>query len=324
MIQIFLSPDEIKILTNLANNVTASPSLEPDLFCEQVKELSHFIPQRIEKELLNFIKFGGREGFLIIKTIPIENIELIITPPGNNNKIGEKTSLAKIQAILIHVIGDMIAYEAEGYGRLFQDVVPMKSMETLQTSVSSNVELEIHTEQAFSKLRPDVLSLACIRGDSCAFTHILPVEYILQNLTEKECALLREPLWNIGVDLSFKLNGNEFIEGDIRGPMPILSGSTFNPNLIFDQDLMFGITENANKIIQKIVNIYHKYKLTHSLVSGEITFIDNRKAVHGRSSFFPKYDGRDRFLVRCFATFDYEKSQYARPKNSRTISAIYS
>ena len=36
----------------------------------------------------------------------------------------------------------------------------------------SGVELELHTEQAFSKLRPDVLSLACLRGNpkACART----------------------------------------------------------------------------------------------------------------------------------------------------------
>ena len=57
---------------------------------------------------------------------------------------------------------------------------------------------------------------------------------------------------------------------------------------------------------------------------GDIILVDNRRAVHGRSSFSPKYDGYDRFLVRAFATYAYEYSEYARPNNSRTISAIYS
>ena len=56
----------------------------------------------------------------------------------------------------------------------------------------------------------------------------------------------------------------------------------------------------------------------------EIILIDNNRAVHGRSPFFPKYDGNDRFLVRCFATFDLEKSAYARLDGERTIAAIYS
>jgi L-asparagine oxygenase len=60
------------------------------------------------------------------------------------------------------------------------------------------------------------------------------------------------------------------------------------------------------------------------LKPGEIIIIDNRHAVHGRSPFFPKYDGKDRFLVRCFSVFDYNSSLYARPFDSRVVSAIYS
>jgi L-asparagine oxygenase len=246
------------------------------------------------------------------------------TPVDNNNKIGETTILAYIQSILINVIGEMISYEAEGYGRLFQDVVPVKKMENQQTSVGSNTELEIHTEQAFSKLRPDILSLACIRGDLLAQTYILPVNYILEQMDNDEKEKLRLPLWKTGVDLSFKLNGNDFIEGDIRGPLPIISGDYNDPKLIFDQDLMFGLNEDSNNLIKKIIDIYYKYRNQHNLQSGEIILIDNNRAVHGRSPFYPKYDGNDRFLIRCFAVYDYEHSSYARDSGSRMVSAIYS
>jgi len=148
-------------------------------------------------------------------------------------------------------MGEMIAYEAEGYGRLFQDVVPTQCMEKEQTSLGSNAELEIHTEQAFSDLKPDILSLACLRGDPAALTYILPVKTILENLNWEESALLRQPLWKTGVDLSFKLNGHEFKQGDVRGPMPILSGDLTRPTLVFDQDLMRGITPKTNVMVKK-------------------------------------------------------------------------
>ena len=198
-----------------------------------------------------------------------------------------------------------------------------------QTSVSSNVELEIHTEQAFSNLRPDILSLSCLRGDENAFTYILPIQKIIDNVTPEELHLLKQPLWNCGVDLSFKINGNDFIDGDIRGPFSIITDIINNEkcedyNLIFDQDLMTGINEDANNMITKIVDIYYKERISHNLKPGEIIFVDNRRAVHGRSPFIPKYDGNDRFLIRCFSTFDYDKSKYARINNNRNILAIYS
>jgi len=319
-----LTDEEILLFKNLLLNITAIPSKDPNEFCKQTKQASLFVPERIRSILRDFAKHGSKTGYLLIINAPINTNKIPDTPKNNNYQIGEKLEISIIQAILLNVIGEIIAYEAECNGHLFQDIVPNKLMEKNQTSLGSNIELEIHTEQAFSKLRPDILSLSCIRGDVNAFTHILPVQTILNNITEHERKLLEEPLWKTGVDLSFKLNGHEFIEGDIRGPMPIINGTQNDPILIFDQDLMTGITEEANNLLKKIIDIYYQNKLRHNLKPGEIILIDNRRAVHGRSPFFPKYDGKDRFLVRCFAVFNYESTKYARPDDGRVVKAIYS
>lgn len=331
---ITLNLSEIETLISIANQFTFSPSENPDLFCKEAKTLSLQVPDRIRKSLLSFVlETDSNEGFLLIQNIPIDDSQIPNTPHGNMYKVGETTILARIQAILLNVVGEMIAYEAEGYGRLFQDVVPMKDMSMVQTSLGSRTELEIHTEQAFSKLRPDILSLACLRGDPEARTYILPVEYILENLSTDEIECLREPLWKTRVDMSFKLNGHEFIEGDIRGPLSILNCSSNNtdsysslkkPIITFDQDLMTGITPESQQMIHKIVDIYYKHRIAHILKPGEIAWIDNRYAVHGRSAFSPKYDGYDRFLIRAFATLDYSKSEYARPDGNRMVYAVYS
>jgi L-asparagine oxygenase len=329
-----LTKEENNILIDLAFKITAIPSENSELFCIQSKECSRYIPERIQKSLLSFAKEGTKNGFLLFKNVLFQTIgsqlpipitlPLPETPDNNNCKIGENTILARIQSMFIHFIGEMIAYEAEGYGRLFQDVVPVKKMEKEQTSVGSNTELEIHTEQAFSKLRPDILSLACIRGDYQAQTYILPVQYILEDMNDEESETLQQSLWKTGVDLSFKLNNNEFIEGNIRGPLPIISDNMNDPKLTFDQDLMFGTNEESNHLIQKIIEIYYKKRLQHNLQTGEIILIDNLRAVHGRSPFYPKYDGKDRFLIRCFGVYNYEYSGYARKNGGRMVSAIYS
>uniref|UniRef100_A0A6C0JE68 TauD/TfdA-like domain-containing protein n=1 Tax=viral metagenome TaxID=1070528 RepID=A0A6C0JE68_9ZZZZ len=319
-----LTNDEIKTLKKIAKLLYNNPSTDQELFCKEAKTLSSFIPLRIKHELVKFANHGSETGFIIIKTINMENISLPITPPKNYYKIGEKTLLAKIQSILIQFFSEMIAYEAECYGQLFQDVVPIKNMAKNQTSMGSEVELEIHTEQAFSDLRPDYLSLACLRGDDNAFTYILPIKYIIDNVSKEEFEILRKPNWKTDVDLSFKINGHQFIKGDTRGPMPIINGELGNLNLQFDQDLMKGIDDDSEKMVLKITDIYYKHRIAYNLKKGEIIFIDNRRAVHGRSTFYPKFDGNDRFLIRCFSTLDLNKSAYARKNDGRTVSAIYS
>jgi L-asparagine oxygenase len=316
-------PHEFQRLKSICERITADPSETPDLYCSQLNDLSCEIPERIQKEFMKFKKNEIEPGLLIVKGISLDKSEIPRTPSTNNEKMGEKTLLAKIQGLLMSLIAEMIAYEAEGYGRLFQDIVPVESCKETQTSLGST-ELEIHTEQAFSKLKPDILCLACLKGDLGAYTHLLPIETIVEKISFHEYCLLRRSLWKTGVDLSFKLNGVEFIDGDIRGPLAIINGSALHPELIFDQDLMNGITEESEEMIQRIIDIYYKHRISYNLVEGDIMFINNNRAVHGRSAFTPKYDGNDRFLIRCFGTYHYTKSEYARPNNARVISAIYS
>lgn len=316
-----LTNQEVENLTHLAIKNIYNPSENSNLFCSESKYLSNFIPKRIKEILENFVKNGSESGFLLIQNLPFPNIK---THNNNITNIGENLLIAKIQSLFMQYIGEMIGYEAEGNGNLFQNIIPIKTMSEKQTSVGSNIELEVHTEQAFSKLKPDLISLACIKGDENALTYILPVNKIIDNLTIEEQNLLFKPNWMTGVDLSFQINNQEFIEGNIRGPLSILNGNKDDPSLIFDQDLMYGLTIESNKLFNKILNIYFEKRLHHNLKSGEIIIIDNNRAIHGRSSFTPKYDGNDRFLIRTFGTFDLKKSEFARLKDNRVILAKFS
>jgi hypothetical protein len=314
-------------IVQLAREITDNPFLTDfDFFCSKLRKSVCSLPDSLLSKMRHFARHGSPSGFIVIdfqEWLHEENVPL--TPKTNREQIGGNTLLARIQSLLIYAMNaEMVAYEAEGYGDLFQDIVSMETMKDKQTSNGSYKELEIHTEQAFSQLRPDILSLSCLRGDPYALTYILPVSTITEHLTESQKELLYQPLWKTGVDLSFKLYNVEFLEGNVRGPLPILEGNRNDPQLIFDQDLMKGITNEAADIVYSIVNIYYKYRGHHCLKPGEILFLDNRRAVHGRSPFFPKYNGADRFLVRCFAVLDYEKSLYARENGGRIIGAKYS
>ena len=322
--RIDLTSEENIILLDLIKKIKIFPSKNCMEFCIQIKNLSLEIPERIKNTLISFKKNGSKDGILLLNINLQNNIFLYPTPKSNQHNIGEKTNLSKIQALFMCIMGELVSYEAESNGSLFQDIIPLESMLDNQTSTGSKFELEIHTEQAFSKLRPDILSLACLRSDENALTYILPIDCIINNMTNYELELLKKPLWKIGVDLSFKMNCDKFIDGDIRGPIPIIYGTIKDPCLVFDQDLMIGINEEAEQLKKEIIDIYYKYRLSHVLKPGQIIFIDNRRAVHGRSSFKPKYNGTDRFIIRSFVTLDYNSSMHARNTNSRVIEAKYS
>jgi L-asparagine oxygenase len=215
------------------------------------------------------------------------------TPSTNDLHVGSKTELARHQEQIIKRYGQLVKY-VEECDSFFQDIVPIKSSSTLQTSSGSETPLEIHTEQAFSEDRPNFLCLACLRGDPKAVTFVLTLDKLLQHLTPEEIEYIKLKNWMCKIDLSFVKNGVKNIP---RGPMAILQ----EDKLVFDQDLMIGLTPKADQIIQRIIDIYEEHKSGIVLESGDVLVIDNRKAVHGRSKFRPRYDGTDRFLIRCFA-----------------------
>ena len=319
---ISLTAGERVALLALAEELTVSPSESPELFCRQAHRAARQLPDRLVELLADFAYRGTDTGTLLLDRLPL--LEPPPTPPDNRSHLAETTPLARVQAVVNHACGQMVAYEAEGHGRLYQDMVPNRAMALSQTSLGSGVELELHTEQAFSKLRPDVLSLACLRGHPDAKTYVLPAHVLLEHMTPFERKLLHRELWSTGVDGSFKLGGHEFTEGEERGPLAIIGGAEDDPTIVFDQDLMSGATAEAQAMIGRVVEIYRAHRFSVTLQPGQILLLDNVRAVHGRSPFTPSFDGSDRFISRSFAIRDLVRTRYARPGNSRTIAAEFS
>lgn len=281
------------------------------------------IPWRLRRRLDVFKARGSPTGHLLMSFPLALEKKTPPTPLNNRQHVGATTALAGVQAALNEYLGEMISYEAEAEGRLFQDMVPNPDLAETQTSLGSATELELHVEQAFSRWRPDVVSLACLRGDPGAKTYVFHVREALKHLTQAERRFMWEPLWTMGVDLSFKMHGSEpFVEGDERGPMPILSGNDDDVGWRFDQDLMRGITPAAEDLRLKLIDIYVKHRTSVILKPGDLLWIDNQRAVHGRSPYVPRFDGTDRFLVRSFVTYDLGKSVHVR--NGRMVLAKFS
>ena len=176
---ITLTKEERNVFLSLIQPLhNISPTRETELYMSLVKNASKEIPYRIKKIIDDFKECKYPQGVLLFKNIPVDE-DYIKTPDNNTFHIGEDTIMSKIQAIINTYIGEMVSYEAEGDGRLFQDMVPNKKLAQTQTSLGSKVELELHTEQAFSDLRPDYLSLACLKGDSQAKTYYLHVDKVV-------------------------------------------------------------------------------------------------------------------------------------------------
>ncbi|MEV6012018.1 TauD/TfdA family dioxygenase [Streptomyces sp. NPDC051976] len=318
-----LDAGETAALVEAARALTADPATEPERFCRQARHAAFAVPTRVRDRLASFSWGEVTDGHLLIGGLPLPG-HLPATPQDNRGCVAGTTTTGRAQALLNECVGHSLAYEAEGYGRIFQDMVPSRALATSQTSQSSAAELELHTEQAFSPLRPDWISLACIRGAPDALTYLLPARTLCAALGPDERAALREEKWTTTVDESFLTGGHALALGGRRGPMPILHGSSDDPFVVFDHDLMRGTTPAAEALRRRIQEIYHCRRLGLALRPGQMLLVDNHRAVHGRSVFAARFDGTDRFVSRSFVTADPARTRHARPGNSRVVAAAFS
>jgi L-asparagine oxygenase len=285
-------------------------------FCLLAEASAPLVPPRLASALRCFSERGNEVGAL-----------LLAMPMGQCDELAGAADrieiLAKLQGLINSVIGFVVAYETQASENFFQYLGPDRTQARLQTSLGYEVNLEVHSEQSFSTLRPDYVSLACVRGDSAAKTFISTAKQLAHHFGS-DVQLLREAQWMHEIDASFRAWKDQLLLGVLRGPMAILEGGGQDPIIRFDAVLMRGLTERAQQLLRAVVNAHNAHRYECALSAGDILLIDNQHALHGRSSYKPRFDGSDRLLLRSFVMKELGKSAYARRPESRVILHKYS
>ncbi len=316
-----LTPEQAEQIKKAAEAITADPISDPDGFSRQALAASFNLPTELRDAVLNFSDVGSDSGVFVVRGIYVDD-DLVDTPTDNLQALGARTFFAKQMGAISHLAGTMLAYEAEGNGNLIQDMVPNPKLAMTQQSQGSKVELEAHTEQCFSEYKPDYVVLGCLRGDKDAYTFAYSARKFVEHFTEEELAKLREPRWMTQIDDSFKPYVPD--PNAIRGPYPILTGPEDDPYILIDQDLMHGITRESQELLDKVVQTYIAHRDGVALEAGDLLLLDNPRAMHGRSLFAPRFDGKDRFIARGFVVRDRRRLWPFLLEDRRTVAAQYS
>jgi L-asparagine oxygenase len=267
------------------------------------------------RRLIGFRLAGNRDGVLLLRGLPLD--EPLPGTPANGTFSGSWRDLAvstMTQLMLMSVLGDVIAYADEKDGHIIQDVCPVPGSERLQENTGSCL-LELHSEDGFHPNKPHFLALYCLRADHDrqALTVASGIRAALPALEARHVVALRQPWFRIRVSSSFTgLAGVGY-----SATMAVLSGAPADPDLCVDFHAMEAITEEGACALAALRSSMLGSLVGMVLEPGDMLIIDNRKAVHGRSDFRPRYDSQDRWLRRCFAVTDIRASDWARPPSSR-------
>jgi len=330
-----LDKEEVASLQKLIAEIASRyDSAENPEFLLEVNTWAQEMPRRLRSTLNSFRLTEPDSAMLLVSGLPIDDEKIGPTPAHWNRPAAEHRSTLEEEiyfALVCSMLGEMIGWQTQQNGRIIHDVMPIKGMEQEQIGTGSEQLIWWHTEDAFHELHGDYIALMFLRNLDRVPTTFASLEGL--ELDPEDWETLFEPHYTILPDKSHRpenaapLNGNgnnghsleelyhHIQEMQEKPPrIPILSGDRRSPYIQIDPYFMDPVLDNpkAQKAFEALCKALDARITDIALEPGDVCFIDNRKAVHGRRAFKARYDGHDRWFKRTNITRDLRKSRASR------------
>ncbi|WP_162794714.1 guanitoxin biosynthesis L-enduracididine beta-hydroxylase GntD [Nonomuraea lactucae] len=340
MFRVELSTTDVAAIGSLVDELTASyDSVEDPEFVGNAAIHAHELPRHLRTQL-NHFRLTEPDALCVIGGYPIDDERIGPTPAHWKHCIGSRATLREDFYFYLcsALLGDPIAWATQQDGRLMHDVMPIKEHRLEQLGSGSEELLTWHTEDAFHPLRTDYVGLMCMRNPDGIETTCASIDDI--ELTPEVAEIMRQERFPIRADRSHLPQNRgeraadeetqwlldrsyDWIMGLEENPEPIavLFGHAEQPYLRLDPYFMEepGAAPEA-AALQTLIKEIDAAITGYSLEPGEILFLDNYRAVHGRKPFKARFDGTDRWLKRLNVARDLRKSRASRRHaDSRTI-----
>lgn len=295
----------------------ADVGLDDPRFWRAVGRAGRALPPEVHDALVDFADQGHPSGALVVRGLPVGAVPATPASPRAATAKDHVSELVLLAAA--RRLGQPVGYAPEHGGELVQNLVPTAGAAGAQTSTSSAVMLEFHTEAAFHPHKPRFLLLLGLRADPFgeARTLLCSIDAVVDRLSLGARAVLAQPRFRTSADESY--TGGR--SGRLGRPVPVLSGDPARPTLTFDADLMTGTDDEAVAALEELRRLVHANHLGVALGAGDLLVVDNHAAVHGRSPFRARYDGTDRWLQRSFVVADLDPS--AGERRGRVVTTRF-
>jgi Fe(II)/alpha-ketoglutarate-dependent arginine beta-hydroxylase len=307
-------------------------SVEDEAFWRTAADYAQELPRSLRSALNNF-RLSEPDSVCVIAGYPIDDEALGPTPCHWDEYDGTRTLGPDVYFFLLScLLGEPIAWATQQNGRIVHDVVPIRAHVDAQLSSGSLEPLTWHTEDAFHPMRTDYVGLMCLRNPDSVETRYASTHYL--DYDSLPVAVLWEKRFPIQPDQSHlpALRGARAdyppeIEDLLRGsyawirrlvehpePIAVLSGHRASPYLRLDPYFMGRVREDseAQHALDQLVAAIDAVARGYVLRPGDVMFIDNYTAVHGREAFAARFDGTDRWLRRLNISRDLRKSRAHR------------
>ena len=322
-----LTSEEKQTINTLTSQLQNCYVNKGDDFLFEMLLLAHKLPEGLKRKIME-LKYSERSSNLIVSGYELNDEQIGLTPEHwKKGSVGTYSTDREelFFSLCGSLLGDIFGWATQQDGRYIHDILPIKGNETEQLGSGSEALLWWHTEEAFHEYRADYLGLMCLRNPDHVATTYAAIDMI--DLDKEIAATLFERRYYILPDESHLKKNNSVCQEnqlafnnmetyfDKRVPVSVLFGSSGSPYLRIDPYFM-GVVDDTDTAAKEALQII-KEKIDACLLDivlepGEILFIDNFRAVHGRKPFHAKYSGKDRWLKRINITRDIRKSRDSR------------
>lgn len=189
-------------------------------------------------------------------------------------------------------LGSLFGYE-ETSQYVMYDIYPVKGYEQSRSFVNSRKTLGFHSDgSAHPTLSPDYVLLYCIRSDPAAMNLVADLDALLRELSTDVIDVLMQPVFDHLVSQS----------PEIYQRKPILFAEGGELVAKYDDENVIGVNDAAIAAQKALDNRIREIAVEITNTENSLLIINNKRCLHARTSFTPKFDGRDRWLKAAFVT----------------------
>lgn len=273
----------------------AGPVEDP---CECAAVLAGALPGELLRAVHRYGNCGAPDNVLLVRgMLPgmagLEPTPGNVTPPalGRDGQAAELLLLAAVS-----LLGEPFTFASLYEGRLVQHVTAVPGREDAQTSEGSRAALDWHVEDAFSGDRCDYFGLLCLRGSPDAVTRVAAASRIRLPAAAEQ--VLREPRFVVPPD-----EAHQDTPAGLQRTS-VLSGPAQDPEICFDavyQRAADPRDGEASAALMALAGEIDRVAAGVVLEPGDLLLVDNRRVVHARTGYPPRYDGAGRWVLRAMA-----------------------
>lgn len=313
LLEVNLTDDEVNEISEGLSHIEYDPNGNEQYITKIRIAAYKFFPKKILEILEEQRSSRNNHPFVVFNNLPID--DHVIGSP-SHSETGSRYKSGHLSENVIcafgAIIGEPYSIHFEG-PELVNNLTPHKNFKQDYTGLGSEVELDLHIENAALKFMSDDdcspmgMLLLGVRRDPLNVgpkTYVADARKALRLLSESDIQNLRDK--NFIIRLPYRWRG-VFCKSENTSLCPVITGPASEPRMsaAFYPDMVLPVNEKGRNAFNALYEALKAISIGITITPRKLVYIDNRFAFHSREKFSATYDENGfpyRWVQRLFLT----------------------